>query len=109
MRTTERSRAQLKERVEYWAARLRTKPRVVRVQHMTKKWGSCSAKGVVTIALDLAKQPAGFQDFVIAHEVLHLRVQNHGRLFRALMTAHVPDWRVHEERRRVRPREIECE
>jgi len=34
-----------------------------------------------------------FQDFVVAHELLLLRVPNHGRLFKALMTAHVPDWR----------------
>jgi hypothetical protein len=34
-----------------------------------------------------------FQDFVIAHELLHLRVVTHGRLFRALMSAHVPGWR----------------
>ena len=33
------------------------------------------------------------QDFVVAHELLHLRVPNHGRLFKALMTAHVPYWR----------------
>ena len=32
-------------------------------------------------------------DFVVAHELLHLRVPNHGRLFKALMTAHVPCWR----------------
>jgi predicted metal-dependent hydrolase len=30
---------------------------------------------------------------VIAHELLHLRVRTHGRLFKALMTAHVPTWR----------------
>jgi predicted metal-dependent hydrolase len=34
-----------------------------------------------------------FQDFVVAHELLHLRLPNHGRLFKALMTAHVPNWR----------------
>ena len=33
----------------------------------------------------------GFQDFAIAHELLHLRVPNRGKLFKALMTAHVPD------------------
>lgn len=33
------------------------------------------------------------QPFVVAHELLHLRVPNHGRLFKALMTAHVPGWR----------------
>ena len=40
-----------------------------------------------------------FQDFVIAHELLHLRVLNHGRLFKALMSAHVPGWREFDEHR----------
>ena len=40
-----------------------------------------------------------FQDFVIAHELLHLRMPNHGRLFKALMSAHVPGWRELEEQR----------
>jgi predicted metal-dependent hydrolase len=37
-----------------------------------------------------------FQDFVVAHELLHLRIPNHGRLFKSLMTAHVPKWREFE-------------
>lgn len=70
---------------------------------MTRKWGSCSTAGNVTLAADLADQPPGFQDFVIAHELLHLRVPNHGKLFKALMTAYVPDWREHDLRRRAEP------
>jgi predicted metal-dependent hydrolase len=30
------------------------------------------------------------------HELLHLKVRNHGRLFRAMMSVHVPNWRTHE-------------
>jgi hypothetical protein len=41
-----------------------------------------------------------FQDFVIAHELLHLRVPNHGKLFKALLRVHVPDWKRHEIRRK---------
>ena len=63
---------------------------------MTKKWGSCSTTGIITLAEDLADQKSGFQDFVIAHELLHLRVPNHGKLFKALMNVHVPDWRKHD-------------
>jgi predicted metal-dependent hydrolase len=46
---------------------------------MTRKWGSCSTAGTITLAADLSDQAVGFQDFVIAHELLHLRVPNHGR------------------------------
>ena len=93
MRSSERAMKLLRERVDAWASKLKVTPRVVRVQRMTRKWGSCSAGGTITLAADLIEQDGRFQDFVVAHELLHLRVQNHGRLFNALMTAHVPDWR----------------
>jgi predicted metal-dependent hydrolase len=60
---------------------------------MTRKWGSCSTSGVITLATDLVEQRPQFVDFVIAHELLHLRVPNHGKMFKALMTMHVPLWR----------------
>ena len=89
----------LKRRVDHWAAKLCVKPRLVRVQRMTRKWGSCSTAGTITLAADLAEQSSSFQDFVVAHELLHLRVPNHGRLFKALMTAYVPGWRSQEVQR----------
>jgi Protein of unknown function DUF45 len=55
--------------------------KVIRVQRMTRKWGSCSTAGTVTLAIDLDEELEAFQDFVIAHELLHLEVPNHGRLF----------------------------
>ena len=66
---------------------------------MTRKWGSCSTSGIITLADDLTEESPGFQDFVIAHELLHLRVPNHGKLFKALMTIHIPGWRRHEVER----------
>jgi predicted metal-dependent hydrolase len=87
----------LKRRTTEWAVRLRVNPRVVRVQDMRWKWGSCSTKGTITLALDLADKDRRFQDYVIVHELLHLKVTNHGRLFKALMTAYVPGWRRIEQ------------
>lgn len=92
----------LKQRVARWAITLRVNPRIIRVQRMTRKWGSCSSAGTITLATDLAYESDNFQDFVVAHELLHLRVPNHGRLFKALMTAHVPGWRKLEVLRRSR-------
>jgi len=102
MRTHDDRRDLLRERVTHWAARLRVKPSVVRIQRMTHKWGSCSSGGIVTIAEDLAREESGFQDFVIAHELLHLRVRNHGKVFDALMTVHVPGWRRYDMFRKTR-------
>ncbi|MDQ7247281.1 M48 metallopeptidase family protein [Dongia sedimenti] len=87
---------ELKQRVVAWAVKLRVNPKIVRVQQMTRKWGSCSTTGIVTLAYDLSERNATFQDFVIVHELLHLRLPNHGRLFKALMSIYVPKWRAYE-------------
>ena len=91
MRARDNGRAQLCEKVLFWSKRLRVEARIIRVQRMTRKWGSCSTTGVITLAEDLMEQQPGFQDFVIAHELLHLQLPTHGRLFRALLTIHLPN------------------
>lgn len=83
----------LRARAEFWAERLRARPKVLRIQGMTRKWGSCSTRGVVTLSAALVNEPRATQDAVIVHELLHLRIRNHGRVFKALMSAHLPGWR----------------
>jgi predicted metal-dependent hydrolase len=101
MKTSLYPTQELRRRALAWAVKLRVNPRVIRVQDMRRKWGSCSSAGTVTLASDLVDQDPRFQDFVIAHELLHLRVPSHGRLFKALMSAHVPGWRELEDQRAV--------
>ena len=100
MRRSDEQREALCERVEWWAQRLKVQPPRVRIQRMTRKWGSCSTSGTLSLASDLVDREPGFIDFVIAHELLHLRVPNHGKLFKALMNVHVPNWKKHDTTRR---------
>lgn len=89
----------LRRRALAWAIKLKVNPRVVRVQEMRRKWGSCTSAGTVTLAIDLLDQEEAFQDYVIVHELLHLRYAIHGRMFKALLSAYVPGWRELELRR----------
>jgi predicted metal-dependent hydrolase len=77
--------------VESWAVRLKVRPQRIRIQRMTLKWASCSTKGWVSFAEDLLGQPKAFQDYVIVHELLHLRLPNHGKLFKSLLSAYIPN------------------
>jgi len=81
----------LKSEVRDWAGRLDVSPMEVRLTGMSRKWASCSTRGRVTFATDLLAQPEPFRREVIVHELLHLKVPNHGALFRALLSAHLGD------------------
>lgn len=81
--------AEFRSRIDHWSARLKVTPAQVRVQAMTRKWASCSSRGRVTFCRELMEQPLAFQDYVIAHELLHLRIPNHGKLFAATLRAHL--------------------
>jgi predicted metal-dependent hydrolase len=70
---------------------------------MRHKWGSCTSQGTVTLAHDLVDRSDEFQDYVIVHELLHMRYANHGRVFKALMSAYVPSWQSLETSKNQRP------
>lgn len=92
MKTSLYPHQEIRRRAMAWAVKLRVNPRVIRVQEMRRKWGSCSSAGTVTLSAELVEQRPTFQDYVIVHELLHLRFSTHGRVFKALLSAHVPGW-----------------
>ena len=58
---------------------------------MTRKWASCSTAGTLTFATDLLTESAAFREYVVVHELLHLVVPNHGRVFRSLLRTYLPE------------------
>ncbi|MCL6649856.1 MAG: M48 family metallopeptidase [Chloroflexi bacterium] len=77
-----------KAEVRAWAERIGVQPREIHMRPMKRKWASCSSNGRLTFATDLLAQPANVRAEVIIHELLHLKVPNHGRLFHALLAAY---------------------
>lgn len=75
--------------VRAWAARMELDLPEVRIRKMKRKWASCSSRGRLTFDTELLSQPADFRAEVIVHELLHLKVPNHGQLFRSLLHAYL--------------------
>ncbi|MCR5276597.1 MAG: M48 family metallopeptidase [Bacteroidales bacterium] len=65
----------------------------LRIKHNVSNWGSCSVKGNINLNLHLVRLPAELQDYVMLHELCHLREMNHGPKFHALLESVCPDHR----------------
>ena len=64
-------------------------PKEIRVRLMKSKWASCSSNGRLTFNSEILQQPASFRREVIVHELLHLKIPKHGKLFKSLMKAYL--------------------
>ncbi|CAH0990472.1 hypothetical protein SIN8267_00564 [Sinobacterium norvegicum] len=80
-----------------WCHVLRVDKPELRVRYMRSRWGSCSLSGRVNLSTTLVQLPVEFCDYVIAHELCHLRVFNHSPRFYQLMQVLQPDWRLKRE------------
>ena len=66
---------------------------VLRLRRMRRRWGSCTSGGVITLNTRLVEYRQELIDYVIVHELCHLRVFDHSARFYALMDTVLPDWR----------------
>jgi predicted metal-dependent hydrolase len=68
------------------------------VRRLSKRWGSCTPAGNVILNLDLVKAPIHCIDYVIIHELCHLKVPDHGKGFYRLLGRCLPDWEPRKRR-----------
>ena len=80
-----------------WAQRINITLLQVSVRKMRRKWASISTAGRLTLSADLLKIPRELGEFVIVHELVHLLIPNHGKVFKSFMHAYLPDWEVKEQ------------
>ncbi len=65
---------------------------------MRSQWGSCSTTGKISINTHLIKTPIDLIDYVLLHELCHLKYHNHGKRFYALMSRHMVDWELQRKK-----------
>ncbi len=83
---------ELPERVRELAAREALPVQRVTVRDQRTRWGSCSHRGTISLNWRLVLMPPAVRDYVIWHELMHLREMNHSRRFWARVAAVYPDF-----------------
>lgn len=90
-----------KSNVSEWAEKLEVEPKEIHLRSMKNKWASLSQNGRLTFNTELFEMEREFCDYVIVHELLHIKIPNHGKLFKSMMFAFLPDWEKYSERLKV--------
>ena len=68
------------------------------VRTMKTKWGSCNVEaGRILLNTELAKKPVPCLEYIVAHELVHLKERHHTERFRRLMSHYLPQWRTYRD------------
>lgn len=92
----EKARALSAARLRYWNRYYGFSWKRVSIRDQRTRWGSCSRKGNLNFSWKIAVLPEDLADYVIVHELCHLKEFNHSKKFWALVSKAIPD---HAERR----------
>lgn len=81
--------------IKKWEAKLGVAVSEYFLQRMKTKWGGCNARaGTIRLNTELVKKPKDMLEYVIVHEMAHLREPTHSAKFVELMTRHYPNWKT---------------
>ena len=80
-------------RVEFWSNRMGLHPTQIRITGARTRFGSCSSEGHICFSWRLMQYPPEAIDYVVVHELAHLRHMNHSPAFYALVERYLPDWK----------------
>ncbi|MBI2048677.1 MAG: M48 family metallopeptidase [Parcubacteria group bacterium] len=101
----EEARAFLTERIEYWNKAYGFSYGRIAIKNTRRLWGSCSRKGNLNFSYALLFLPRELADYVVVHELCHLKEHNHSRDFWQLVAHTQPNHKVlRRELRRYVPR-----
>lgn len=91
----EAARVRIEERLAHFSERMGLAYGKVSVRDQKTRWGSCSSKGNLNFNWRLVFAPGAVLDYVVVHELAHLRELNHSRRFWKLVERFSPDYREH--------------
>lgn len=88
--------AYITQKVEYYTQIIGLKYHSIRINNATTRWGSCGYKDTLNFTWRLIMAPARVVDYVVVHELMHIKQKNHSRKFWAEVGAIIPDYKQDE-------------
>jgi predicted metal-dependent hydrolase len=88
------ARTVLLKSVELYSEKMNLKPSGLSFRAQKTRWGSCSSKGRISLNWKMVIAPREVIDYVVVHELAHLRYYNHSASFWSLVATQSPDYRV---------------
>ncbi len=73
----------------------------IKFKYMKSRWGSCSSKGNITINKYLKFFPYKLIEYVVFHELTHLKYHNHGKEFKDFLSRYIRDWKERKEELKI--------
>lgn len=85
------------KRVDYYSKIMNLKPTGIKITSAKTRFGSCSGKDSLCFSLRLMMYPEAAIDYVVVHELAHIKHKNHGKRFYSLIEKYMPDYKMREK------------
>lgn len=82
-------------RTEYWAKQMKVTPSRLSYKEQTSRWGSCSSSQSISFNWRLIHVPPAVSDYVVIHELAHIKEMNHSTAFWRFVAQFDPSYRIH--------------
>ena len=93
----DRARTVLGRKLEEYSAIMGIEYRKMKITSAEHRFGSCTSNGTICFSYRLILYPELAQDYVVIHELAHVKHMNHGREFYALVEKYMPEYRQAEK------------
>lgn len=91
-------RPKLEKYLAFWERQTGLHPEKWQMRDMKTRWGSCNPRAKkLWFSVGLAEKSDECIEYVVLHELAHLKIANHGADFKAFLTHFMPDWRVRQK------------